>query len=72
MSRVRDHVEVVTLHPVTPSALTTAECAAFLASLRAAECAARHGTAHSTADAWRRTLCVGCCPAHPPRCRVSP
>lgn len=27
-------------------------------------------SAHSTAGAWRRTLCVGCCPAHLPRCLV--
>lgn len=40
MTRVCDHVEPVTLHPVAPSALTTAERAAFIASLRSAECPA--------------------------------
>jgi hypothetical protein len=68
MSRVRDHVEPVTLHPVSPSTLTTAERAAFLASLRAVTCLTSWRAAHSTPGAWQRALCVGRCRPCPVRC----
>lgn len=62
MTRVCDHVEVVTLHPVTPSTLTTAERAAFLASLRAAECPACEGSGGRLLDDWgyEREDCRAC------------
>lgn len=62
MTRVRDHVEVVTLHPVVPSTLTTAERAAFLASLRAEECPACEGCGGRLLDDWgyEREDCRAC------------
>ena len=62
MTRVRDHVEVVTLHPVVPSTLTTAERAAFLASLRAEECPACEGSGGRLLDDWgyERDDCRAC------------
>ena len=62
MTRVRDHVEVVTLHPVAPSALTTAERAAFLASLRAEECPTCEGSGGRLLDEWgyEREDCRAC------------
>lgn len=62
VSRVRDHVEVVTLHPVTPSALTDAERAAFVASLRAEECPACEGRGGVLLDDWgyERDDCRAC------------
>lgn len=62
MSRVRDHVEPVVLHPVAPSTLTTAERAAFLASLRAEECPACEGRGGVLLDEWgyERDDCRAC------------
>lgn len=62
MTRVRDHVEPVTLHPVSPSTLTTAERAAFLASLRAEECPACEGSGGRLLDDWgyEREDCRAC------------
>ncbi len=62
MTRVRDHVEVVTLHPVAPSAFTTAERAAFLARLRAEECPACEGSGGRLLDDWgyHRDDCRAC------------
>jgi DnaJ-class molecular chaperone len=62
MSRVRDHVEPVTLHPVSPSMLTTAERAAFLASLRAEECPVCEGSGGTLLDDWgyERADCRAC------------
>lgn len=59
---MRDHVESVTLHPVTPSALTTAERQAFLASLRAEECPACEGGGGRLLDDWgyERDDCRAC------------
>lgn len=62
MTRARDHVESVTLYPVTPSALTTAERQAFLASLRAEECPACEGGGGRLLDDWgyERDDCAAC------------
>jgi hypothetical protein len=62
VTRVCDHVEVVTLHPVVPSTLTTAERAAFLASLRAEECPACEGSGGRLLDDWgyEREDCRAC------------
>lgn len=62
MTRVRDHIEPVTLHPVVPSTLTTAERAAFLASLRAEECPACEGSGGRLLDDWGYELedCRAC------------
>ena len=62
MTRVCDRVEVVTLHPVAPSALTTAERAAFLEALRAEECPACEGSGGRLLDDWgyERDDCRAC------------
>ena len=68
MTRVRDHVEVVTLHPVAPSTLTTAERAAFLASLRDPDdCPVCDGHGGPLLDEWgyERTPCPGGCDTPP-------
>lgn len=54
---MRDHVESVTLHPVTPSARQ-----AFLASLRAEECPACEGGGGRLLDDWgyEREDCAAC------------
>lgn len=58
MTRVCDHVEPVTLHPVTPSTLTDAE----RASLRAEECPACEGSGGRLLDDWgyEREDCAAC------------
>ena len=52
----------MTLHPVTPSALTAAERAAFIASLRAEECPACGGRGGRLLDDWgyERGDCAAC------------
>jgi len=62
MTRTRDHVESVTLHPVLPSALTDAERAALVASLRAEECPACDGRGGTLLDDWgyERDDCAAC------------
>ena len=59
---MRDHVESVTLHPVTPSTLTAAERTAFLTSLRAEECPACEGRGGRLLDDWgyERKDCAAC------------
>lgn len=62
MTRVRDHVEPVTLHPVVPSALTPEEREAFLEALRAEECPACEGSGGRLLDDWgyERDDCAAC------------
>lgn len=62
VTRVRDHVEPVVLHPVTAPELTPEERAAFLASLRAEECPTCEGRGGVQRDEWGYELdpCTTC------------